>query len=110
MKFAVLALLGFATASQISLPVIEWNDAAVQKLDQSAQNYFQAAAIKDRNDKEQLVKDFSYAVAKKDVADRIAFSKTFKPLFEDKLEFIKQLNVGAECNQEAATQCLNSYF
>ena len=110
MNFAVAALLGLVSASNIQMPTLEWNPPNTQQLKTDTMAYLSKVQVEDLTDKQLIEKDFLQAVAKLDVSAYVSFGKNVSPLSKDFADFIKSLNVGPTCNQAIATECVDKYY
>lgn len=110
MKFALLALVGAINAAEVVIPTIEWNQAKVETIGETVKEYGIQHNADKQADNKKLIYDLSMAYSKYRVWEYVSFSKNFKPLIEDDLEFINDLTVTGVCNREIATQCVTDFF
>lgn len=110
MKFTILALLGATQASQIVIPDIEWNQAAVDKVEKNLQAGLNKVAEGDKKDFQESLNDLSMAYSRYRVGEIVSFGKNMKPIAEMNVELLDDLTVTGNCNRESATTCVNDYL
>ena len=108
-KFVLLALVG-ANASTVTVPTVSWNTTATDAAGANAQAWAGRNQRAEAADQQATNDDFTRAWARFEVGSYVNFGKNFSPIVAQQAEIYQNLTPSGNCNQEAATNCLNTYF
>ena len=110
MKFAAIALTATASAGQVAFPTVSWNVDKVNAIKNDVAQYGQRAHTAKMADNEASLKSLSHAFASYKVGEYVIFGKYMKPIAEDNVAFFDELTIEGGCNEEIATDCVNSFL
>ena len=110
MKFAVLALLGAVSASEVLIPEIEFDNNRVNQAGHRFESWAKRHEVAAKEDDRKTSHDLVRAIVRHRMQQDVNFGRDWKPLAEMDVEFVDLMTVNGGCNTEVATDCLTAHF
>lgn len=130
MKFATLALIGAVVADgpietevnrqydqyernmpdQVEIPTFSWNKGAINSAKNETISWAHRHHDAAQADRKANVRSLSHAYSTYRVQEYVNFGKMLKPTAEFHVQFLDAITPNAQCNQDAATNCLNNFI
>jgi len=106
MKFAVFALVASATAGEIQLPHISWDEKAIKAGVNTWAQYGEQAKQLDQNNTRAAAIDFAKAFATFETQVGVNYAKFVKPYEKAKIAWLNAITVDGKCNTARASNCV----